>query len=440
MKTFLFCLLIFIPLTFSYGQEDHSKHNVAQPIKTSQQQQIKTSHQHQSSRPFECSDAEYVDPALAMCVPRPGEYIGSLHTMVHGNAFLIGQSSSGKRGKRSFAAPHMLMIESGSSLDMNNYVNLELMLTSELWTLPNTGNPELLQIGEENSYRQPYIDAQHPHTSPIMGLTLSDTIRLPVGNNHAKIFYSPRGSSTAGPIAFMHRPTGMVNPDAPLGHHLGQDSGHISSNVLGGALQLGALRIEPSVFHGLEPHPTETDIELGRFNSYALRLTQELSPSIWLMGSAAYITSPEHDDTGLAFRVQYSLSAYTFSEFSHHFKLINALIVGMTRNNSETALRSIGEEFIVPLTQSKIWGRFELIERRPAELLVVSANSGVAQWLTALTLGYTYDLFQMDSLNFGLGGSVTHNILPPEFANAYDGNPWTGKVFVQLSGADSFDF
>jgi hypothetical protein len=421
MKIFFVFLLIFSLNSYGQDEDEHAHH-------------------HHLTYDSDCSDEEYFDPQMVMCVPRPGEYTNKLHSMIHGNAFAVGQSSSGPRGRNALAAPHMLMIDSGTSLDTNNYLNLELMLTGERWTFPNTGNPELLQLGEENSYGQPFIDAQHPHSSPFMGITLSNTIKLPAGKNHAKIFYAPQGASTSGPIAFMHRPTGMVNPDAPLGHHLGQDSGHISNNIIGGALQLWNLRIETSAFSGTEPKPTEVGLStFGRINSYALRLTQEFTPTFWIMGSAAIITSPEPEHISLSSRVQYSLSAYSESEIFEEQPLLNTFILGFTRDDDQSPLRSVGEEFLLPFMKSKFWGRFELIERRPEDLLVPSSDPESARWIPVLTLGFTQTLFYYGQTEFSLGTSVTHSFLPAEFANAYGGDPWTGKVFLQIMGMDAFD-
>ena len=55
---------------------------------------------------------------------------------------------------------------------MRSRMRAALMGTTELWTYPRRRYPELLQVGEERSDGSPCIDAQHPHSSPIMGLTL----------------------------------------------------------------------------------------------------------------------------------------------------------------------------------------------------------------------------------------------------------------------------
>jgi hypothetical protein len=51
---------------------------------------------------------------------------------------------------------------------MRSRMRAALMGTTELWTYPRRRYPELLQIGEERSDGSPYIDARHPHRSPIM--------------------------------------------------------------------------------------------------------------------------------------------------------------------------------------------------------------------------------------------------------------------------------
>src|SRR5262249_4680426 len=157
-----------------------------------------------------------------------------------------------------FAVPNFAMIELGTPAGPH-YLGVDVMLTAERWTLPQAGIPEMLQQGEHDENGRPYIDHQHPHSSPLMGLTFSDSLTL----NHdtrLKFFVAPRGDSTDGPIAFMHRTTGFaVNPDAPLGHHLGQDSGHISSTVIGTQLSWYNTRFELSTFNGTEPEPTKVD-------------------------------------------------------------------------------------------------------------------------------------------------------------------------------------
>ena len=204
-----------------------------------------------SIAPKDCTEMEVWDVGMGMCMPLPMADMPMSMVMVHGNAFGAYVTESGPRGRDALVSPNMIMLDVGKTYGDLHYINLDVMVTTEKWTFPENGYPELLQIGEEKANGDPYLDAQHPHSSPIMGLTLSDTIKLGPGEkDHLKVFFAPRGGATDGPVAFMHRPTGMMNPDAPLGYHIGQDVGHITSTVIGGSFKKRKIRFEASAFHG----------------------------------------------------------------------------------------------------------------------------------------------------------------------------------------------
>jgi hypothetical protein len=386
-----------------------------------------------------CDKNEIWDTGMAMCMPKPVEGKAQRSLSLRGNLFGVQTAESGPRGRHAFSAPDMFMADLGTSAGGNHYFNLDLMGTAEKWTFPTLGNPELLQIGETNAQGAPFIDAQHPHSSPIMGLTLSDTISLSEANS-LKISFAPRGESGDGPIAFMHRTTGEVNPDAPLGHHLGQDAGHISSTVIASSLVLGANRIEVSAFHGAEPEPTKVDLPLGSPNSYSLRLIRDFTPAVTGMVSAAYVKNPEHDDPTIPFVARYSASVYTKSKFGA-WTFDNALIFGMiTKYDHVSTLHSVGEEFLFrDESANSVFGRIEYVERTAEELAILSATPYEAHGVFAATLGYTRTLAKFESGELGLGTSVIHDFLPAEYRPAYGGDPWTGKVFLRFSGMRNWD-
>jgi hypothetical protein len=380
---------------------------------------------------------EIWDVSMGMCMPLPMAGMPMSMVMLHGNAFGTYVSGSGSRGRDAFASPNMFMVDVGKTLGDRHYLNLDVMMTSELWTFPSAGYPELLQIGEEQSNGQPFLDAQHPHSSPIMGLTLSDTIKLGAGEkDHLKLFFAPRGEATDGSVAFMHRPTGMMNPDAPLGHHIGQDVSHITSTVIGGSLKLGNTRFEASTFHGTEPEPSHVDLPIGAPDSGAVRLIEEFSPNFMAMGSLAYVNEPEPHDPDIPFLLRFGASAYNRVSLSSEWKFYNALIYGgVTKYDHASLLNSITEEFWFSRGGPNIWGRIEAVQRTPNELQIPGPsdrNSG--RWVGALTLGYTHNFVNLTGLLVGLGASVTKTVLPDEYQGSYGGNPWSGRVFVQVSG------
>lgn len=386
--------------------------------------------------PADCGDMEVWDYDMGMCMPFAMEGMPMSMVMFHANAFATQIHEQGPRGRDSFAIPNMFMVDIGTSLGSKHYVNLDVMGTFEKWTFPEKGYPELLQLGEENEDGIPFLDAQHPHSSPIMGLTISDTVTLENGKDHAKIWFAPRGQATDGPVAFMHRPTGMMNPDAPLGHHVGQDAGHITSTVVGALLHLNESTIEVSTFHGQEPEPTKVDLPLGTPNSYAVRVIQQLTPSIDAMTSVAFVKEPEHHDPNLDHIWRYSASLGTQTTLASGWIYHNTFILGLVNGYDDaSALASVNEEFWFKREKQNLWGRVEALQRTPNELFVPVATDGdEGRWVTAITLGYTHTLKNWESGAVGLGASITQNLLPGEFQDAYGGNPLTAKIFLQIGG------
>ena len=385
-----------------------------------------------------CGHMMVWDVGMGMCMPLPMAGMPMQMLMVHGNVFGVQSFESGPRGRSAISAPDMFMVDAGTSIGDNQYLNLDYMGTIEKWVFPDQGYPLLGQIGENQTNGQPFLDAQHPHNSPVMGLTLSDTIRLSSDSkDHIKLFFAPRGESGDGPIAFMHRPTGMANPDAPLGHHVGQDVGHISSTVIGESLKLGNTRIEVSTFNGTEPEPESTNVNLASPNSYAVRLVEEFTQATIGMVSAAYVKNPEPDATDIPFEMRFSASVYTERVLSSEWTLHTSSIFGMiTKFDHANSLLSFGEEFLLRSNEQRIFGRAELLQRTPDELEIPTTSNPVdGKWIGALTLGYTRVLLRTAGTELGLGTSGTIDFFPSDFEAAYGSkNPLTAKVFLQFGG------
>src|SRR5439155_4279461 len=113
--------------------------------------------------------------AMSMCQELP-QARGRWSVMAMGNLFLADVGEQGPRGRHAISAPNWAMVDAGVDLAAWNRLELDVMLTAELWTTPARGYPELLQIGETDASGQPFLDAQHPHSSPLMGLAITDVI------------------------------------------------------------------------------------------------------------------------------------------------------------------------------------------------------------------------------------------------------------------------
>lgn len=382
---------------------------------------------------------EVWDEDMQMAMPFPMAHMPMHMLMLHGYGFFEGVAEEGvERGRADFAGPDMFMADLGTSVGDSQYLNLDAMLTTDLWMVAKTGIPELLQIGETQADGTPFLDAQHPHSSPIMGLTLSDTIALDAADkSNLKLFVAPRGESTDGPIAYMHRITGMVNPDTPLGHHIGQDVGHISSTVIGESLKLGGFHIEASTFNGMEPNPTQVDLPIGTPDSYAVRVIQEFSPEVMAMASYAYVNNPE---PGIANDSRYSASLYTHFSLGNDWTWHNTLIYGgITNIDNASFLNSTLEEFALATEKMAIFGRVEVLQRTPNQLAIPGlSNPNTGQWVTAITLGYSHRVAYWDGWELRAGASVTNDQLPSDYQTTYAGNPLTYKFFFQLGGSQMY--
>lgn len=398
------------------------------------------SHGQAADRGHSCGKNESWDTAMSMCMPSPGG--GGSGALLSGqfNVFAVFSALQGARGVDQFAAPNMFMIDAGRAVGTGQFFNVELMGTAELWTYPYHGYPELLQIGEERSDGTPFIDAQHPHSSPVMGLTLSDTVTLR-DSETLKLFFAPRGESTDGPIVYMHRESARDNPDAPLGHHVGQDVGHISSTVLGARLDVGRWAVEASGFNGTEPDPTRVALPFAPINSEAFRITYLISPEHRAMASVAHVeqSDPEYPGTTSATRI--SASVYDHLALTGLGPIDHTFIIGsIKRQPRDASLTSFLDEAVVNHGRSDYWERIEVLQRLPSELdiptppAIVGAND--SRWIAAMTVGYTRWISSSSWLQLGVGSSLTMDVVPPEWASTYGHRtPLTVRVIFQVRGS-----
>lgn len=374
-----------------------------------------------------CSPDEHYLFGMSMCLPRPG---AGRMLMAMADLRLVASALQGPRGRSGLASPNWLMVDAGTDLGGHQRLSVDAMLTAERWTFPPRGYPLLGQIGEEDAQGRRYLDAQHPHSSPLMNLTLADTIALG-SKSLLRLSFSPRGETTDGPIAFMHRPTGAVNPDAPLGHHIGQDVGHITSTVVATTLDLGTTVLEASAFHGREPEPSRVDLPLGALDSWAVRAIQHLGPRWTAAASFAWVTRPESQ--GAVPRL-FRLSASAYARFAPgptwraH---VAAIWGGVIHYDGQDFLNSVTLEGLAQHGRDALWTRLEALQRTGSELQI-PGNANTTRWIAAGTLGYTRTLVAAGPVDLGLGASVGAAWLPEPFAGEYGGRvPATARLFLE---------
>ncbi len=214
---------------------------------------------------------------------------GDWELMAHGFASLIYDDQDGPRGDEKTFSQNMLMGMATRPLGSGR-LGLRAMLSAEPWTIGDEGYPLLLQTGETANGVDPLIDRQHPHD---LFMELAATYSVPMGTDDSVFLYlGLPGEPALGPPAFMHRFSGLENPEAPLAHHW-LDSTHITFGVATLGWVRGPFKLEGSVFTGREPDEERTDIEEPKMDSWSLRASWQPTVNWALQASFGHLNSPE---------------------------------------------------------------------------------------------------------------------------------------------------
>jgi Heavy metal binding domain len=218
--------------------------------------------------------------------------------MLHGAIFPRYTNVSTRRGDDRIDAPNWFMAMFSHPLGDSTQFGSRLMMSLDPLTEGGRGYPLLFQTGESWN-GEALHDRQHPHDLfDELSFSLSQKFEHDLS---AYVYFGYPGEPALGPPAFMHRPSAMDDPDAPIGHHW-QDSTHITFGVATLGLQwsrLGGIKLEGSIFTGREPDEDRYDFDRPRFDSYSGRLSWNPTQNLALQVSYGYIKSPEelHPET-----------------------------------------------------------------------------------------------------------------------------------------------
>jgi hypothetical protein len=182
--------------------------------------------------------------------------VGGWSLMLHGFANAIYDRQTGPRGADKAFTESMAMLMANrpvgtGTLGLRGMVSLDP-------TMGKSGYPLLFQTGETSNGTTPLVDRQHPHDA---FMELSSSYSVPIGADGAAFAYvGLPGEPALGPPTYMHRFSGMRNPEAPLTHHW-FDSTHVTFGVTTLGLSEGPLKLEASWFNGREPDQDRWNIE-----------------------------------------------------------------------------------------------------------------------------------------------------------------------------------
>jgi hypothetical protein len=335
----------------------------------------------------------------------------------------------GTRGSDKFDAPNWFMAMAQRQVGKNGLFHWNAMLSLDRLTEGGEGYPLLFQSGE--SYKgSPIVDRQHPHDLfAELSLSYSHAISQKAD---VFVYVGYPGEPALGPVAFMHRPSALSNPDAPLGHHW-TDATHITFGVATLGFRYKNFKIEASSFTGREPNEERFDFDKPRFDSRSARLSFNPSKNWALQVSHAFIKSPEllHGDED----VNRTTASAIFSKPFGDANWINITSLwGMNKTEGHSGENSALLEGDLRLKKLALYTRYEWVQKSLEELNLDESTFGhdAIFPVNALTLGFNYDLTTLGPLRLAAGAQVTGYSADKRLDFLYGKNPVAGEVFLRL--------
>jgi hypothetical protein len=365
---------------------------------------------------------------------------GEWSLMTH--AFVMGVYSDqdGPRGDSKAFSENMWMGMANRPLGPGR-LGLRAMLSAEPWTIGKEGYPLLLQTGETANGVDPLVDRQHPHD---LFMELSGSYSVPVGTDGSVFVYlGLPGEPALGPPAFMHRFSGLENPEAPLSHHW-LDSTHITFGVATLGWVRGPLKVEGSLFTGREPDEKRTDIESPKMDSWSTRVSFNPAGNWALQASYGHLNSPEQLDPDTDTDRATVSAIYNRPLADGNWQTTFAW--GRNMRDPGTSTDAWLVESAATHGRHTLFGRAERLEND--ELfghgdhgethldghLEETGHAGEVFNVGKVSLGYLYDAIVTDSWKTGVGlvGSVA--LIPSEIQDDYGDRPvsWMGFLRIRI--------
>ena len=351
---------------------------------------------------------------------------GDWRLMADGFANAVYDAQGGPRGSSKTFSSSMAMLMASrpagerGTLAVRGMMSLDPLMGAD-------GYPLLFATGETADGHSGLVDRQHPHD---LFMELASTYSYRLSDNASVFVYGGLpGEPALGPTAFMHRASGMDNPEAPITHHW-LDSTHITFGVLTAGYVIGPWKVEGSAFRGREPDQYRSDIEAPRLDSYSARLTYNPGPNWSLQTSWGYLKSPEQlmpevNENRVTASASYNLPldgnnwATTLAwgkKFDTPAQTLDGFVL-------ESELTLDGKHTL--FARAERVGEDELFDGDPI-------LGGQTVTVNKATLGYIRDFHVAEHVKFGVGGLVDRYAYPSKLDGAYGSNPTSFMLFARL--------
>ncbi len=353
--------------------------------------------------------------------------------MLHGFVFGQFDTQGGARGGHQLGSLNWGMLMASHELGGGRF-QARTMLSLDALGVTSRGYPLLLQSGEA-FHGEPLHDRQHPHD---LWMELGAMYDRPVTKAVGVSFYAaPSGEPALGPVAFMHRPSAMDIPTAPIGHHW-QDATHITFGVLTAGVFTHEWRIEASAFNGREPDENRWDVDPIRLDSYSGRVSFNPTEHWALNASYGFLESPEALTPDVSMH-RIVASAMYGAPIGADGQIAATIVWGANKHSDRSGLSHSGllESEVVLDHQNTLVGRVELVQKTADDLLLDVPRFGFAPARSFnvgdVSLGYIREIVPLRGATIGLGAMGTVNVVPQSLLPAYGSRTPLGMfVFLRL--------
>lgn len=347
--------------------------------------------------------------------------------MAHGYVNVLYDKQTGPRGDNKAFTESMLMLMGNRPVGPGT-LGLKAMVSLDP-TQGKRGYPLLFETGETADGKTPLVDRQHPHD---LFMELSTSYSLKLGEDGAAFaYFGLPGEPALGPTAFMHRFSGMRNPEAPLTHHW-LDSTHITFGVATLGASKGPFQLEGSWFNGREPDQYRWNIETRRFDSWSTRLSYNPLPELSMQVSYGDLKSPEQLEPDT--RVKRTTASITYHLKRGGDNWATTLAYGRNKKSGpDTNVSEPGwllESTYVLADTHTLFARAEQVNN--SELFPASQPlHGQEFRVRKFSVGYIYDFAKTGPVKWGVGGLVGFLKAPSQLDPYYGSSPRSYMLFLQ---------
>ena len=357
--------------------------------------------------------------------------------MLHASFFVrytaIGSSRDAKvggKGSRSrFDAPSMLMAMYSRPLTNKTQIGFRVMTSLDPVIERGYGYPLLYQSGETYG-GEPLHDRQHPHD---LFSELAVTLSHKFDEKQSVYFYAGYpGEPALGPPTFMHRLSGMDNPDAPIGHHW-QDATHITFGVVTAGYTYDKFKFEASAFKGREPDENRWNFDKPKLDSFSGRFSYNPTKEWSFQISHGYLKNPEPAEPEVKIRRRTTASAIYNKNLTNDRNWSNAFVWGRNKDD-EGGTNAFLYESNYQFQKNTIFGRAEQVQKSAHELVLEDAIYQNRNYLVgAFSVGYIRDIVKDKGIDVGLGAMATYNHNPASLTPVYGGTNHGGlQIFMRF--------